>query len=61
MEELKAWPHEGQLWLKWRSNNRSVSEYVVEWVSGDHTDWQRESRGTGRTVIKGNFFSGRSK
>lgn len=56
MEELKASPSEGQLGLKWRSNNRSVSEYVVEWVSGDQTDWQRENRSTRQTVIKGNFF-----
>lgn len=58
MEELKVEPHGGQLWLEWKSHNsKAVSEYVVEWVNADQTDWQREKRSTRRTVIKGNILS----
>lgn len=57
MEELKVEPHGGQLWLEWKSHNsKAVSEYVVEWVNADQTDWQRERRSTRRTVIKGNIL-----
>ncbi|TMS08774.1 hypothetical protein E3U43_006257 [Larimichthys crocea] len=54
VEELKVWPHEGQLQLGWKPpKGRPVSEYVVEWVSGDQRDWQRENRNTRHTFIKG--------
>ncbi|XP_068430392.1 interleukin-6 receptor subunit beta [Clinocottus analis] len=54
--ELKVRPHRGQLWLEWNPPNRmALSEYVVEWVSGDQIDWQRENRNTSRTAIKGNL------
>ncbi len=60
VEELNVWPHGGQLWLNWKSpkspSNRAATEYVVEWVHGDHIDWQRENRTTRQTVIKGNLF-----
>ncbi|XP_041816511.1 interleukin-6 receptor subunit beta isoform X2 [Chelmon rostratus] len=56
VEELKVWPHEGQLWLEWKSpKNIAVSEYVVEWFPGDPIDWQRENRSTTLTAIKGNL------
>lgn len=55
MEELTVWPEGGQLWLKWKtSKNITVSEYVVEWVNTNGTDWQRENRSTRLTFIKGN-------
>ncbi|XP_031731602.1 interleukin-6 receptor subunit beta [Anarrhichthys ocellatus] len=54
--ELKVWPHGGRLWLEWKPpNSTALSEYVVEWVSGDQTDWQRENRNTRHTTIKGNL------
>ncbi|XP_033981679.1 interleukin-6 receptor subunit beta-like isoform X2 [Trematomus bernacchii] len=53
---LKVWSAEGKLWLQWTPPNGSgVSEYVVEWVSGDQTDWQRENKHTRLTAIKGNL------
>ncbi|KAL7376916.1 hypothetical protein ABVT39_018365 [Epinephelus coioides] len=56
VEELKVWPSGGQLWLKWKPpNNINLSEYVVEWVSDDGRDWQREHRNTRQTAIKGNL------
>lgn len=57
VEDLKVWTKDGQMLLEWRSpRSRAVSEYVVEWLSGDHIDWQRESRNINQTVIGGNFF-----
>lgn len=56
VEELKVWPHGGQLWLEWKPpSSTALSEYVVEWVSGERTDWQRENRNSRRTSIKGNL------
>ncbi|KAM9338384.1 interleukin-6 receptor subunit beta [Symphorus nematophorus] len=52
VQELKVWPHEGQLWVQWKSLN-AASEYVVEWVSSGQIDWQRESKRSNRTTIKG--------
>ncbi|XP_042364875.1 interleukin-6 receptor subunit beta isoform X2 [Plectropomus leopardus] len=54
IKELKVWPHEGQLWLEWKPpNSTSPSEYVVEWVSVEETDWQREHRNARNTAIRG--------
>lgn len=54
--ELKVWPQGGRLWLEWTPpNSSSLSEYVVQWVSGEQTDWQRENRTTRRTAIKGDL------
>ncbi|KAM6976332.1 interleukin-6 receptor subunit beta [Tautogolabrus adspersus] len=56
VEELRVWPHEGHLMVEWRPPNSSqVSEFVVEWVRGGETDWQRESKSTTRTNITGNL------
>lgn len=56
VEELKVWAHGGQLWLEWKPPNKTaVSEYVVQWVSGDQMDWQRENRSTRHTAIRGNL------
>ncbi|XP_070780772.1 interleukin-6 receptor subunit beta isoform X2 [Enoplosus armatus] len=56
VEELKVWPHGGQLWLEWKPpKSTGLTEYVVEWVSGDQTDWQREHRNTRLTAIKGDL------
>ncbi|KAA8584712.1 hypothetical protein FQN60_008497 [Etheostoma spectabile] len=53
VEELKVWPHSGQLWLEWKPPfSTEVSEYVVEWVSEGQTDWQKEKRNTRSTAIK---------
>uniref|UniRef100_A0A3B4ZST1 Interleukin-6 receptor subunit beta-like n=1 Tax=Stegastes partitus TaxID=144197 RepID=A0A3B4ZST1_9TELE len=53
VEELMVRPHEGQLSLEWKPpNNRNVSEYVVDWVSDNQLDWQRESGNTTHTFIK---------
>lgn len=52
--ELKVWSEQGQLWVEWTApSSKNASEFVVEWVSGEEMDWQRESRGTRRTAIKG--------
>lgn len=51
------WSEGGQLWLKWKPPKRAVSEYVVEWVTGDQKDWQRETRSTTHTAIKGEFVT----
>ncbi|KAM3600235.1 uncharacterized protein V6R79_019818 [Siganus canaliculatus] len=58
VEELKVQSHGGKLSVEWKfpvSNTTIVSEYVVEWATADHTDWQRENRHTRRTVVKGNL------
>ncbi|TDH01717.1 hypothetical protein EPR50_G00165540 [Perca flavescens] len=58
VEELKVFPHRGQLWLEWKPPNSTklVSEYVVEWwVEGAQIDWQKEKRNTTRTAIKGHL------
>lgn len=58
VEELRVFPERGQLLLEWKPpNNTSVSEYVVEWVTGDKIDWKRENRSTSRTAIRGNLSS----
>lgn len=50
-------PRGGQLELRWRpSGRRAASEFVVEWSSGAHLDWQRESRGTTNTTVRGDVL-----
>lgn len=57
VKELKVWPHGDQLWLEWKPPSRTdVTEYVVQWVRGNQIDWQRESRHTTQTAIKGNHL-----
>lgn len=52
--ELKVWPEQGQLWVEWTAPSfKNASEFIVEWQSGEEMDWQRESRGTRRTAIRG--------
>ncbi|KAM8828071.1 interleukin-6 receptor subunit beta isoform 2-T2 [Spinachia spinachia] len=54
VRELRVRPDGGRLRLDWKPpHGTAVSEYVVEWISGDNTDWQRESRGTRHATIKG--------
>ncbi|KAM9841833.1 interleukin-6 receptor subunit beta isoform 2-T2 [Aulostomus maculatus] len=56
VEALKVWPKEGQLWLSWKPPiNPAVSEYVVQWVSSEGIDWQREKKNTTHTSIKGSI------
>ncbi|XP_072227402.1 interleukin-6 receptor subunit beta isoform X1 [Leuresthes tenuis] len=56
VKELKVWPHGDRLHLEWNiPNNTAVSEYVIEWISDIHMDWQRENRTTRHTTIKGNL------
>ncbi|CAG5867076.1 unnamed protein product [Menidia menidia] len=56
VEELKVWPHDGQLYVEWKPpNSTALSEYVIEWASGSNIDWQRENRTTSRAAIKGNL------
>ncbi|XP_058472693.1 interleukin-6 receptor subunit beta [Solea solea] len=56
VEDLRAWPIDGQMWVEWKphysTRSDRVTEYVVQWVSGDVLDWQRENRSTRLTVIK---------
>lgn len=48
------WPEQGQLWVEWAApSSKNASEFVVEWVSEEGMDWQRESRGARRAAIKG--------
>lgn len=57
VENLKVWPEQGRLWVEWTApSSGNASEYVVEWVSGEEADWQRESGGTTRTAIAGIVF-----
>ncbi|KAL6097387.1 il6st [Pungitius sinensis] len=54
VRELLVRSEGGRLLLDWKPpDSTAVSEYVVEWVSGDNTDWQRENRRTRHTAIKG--------
>lgn len=54
VESIRAWPDDGKLWVEWKApNDHHVTEYVVEWVTGDVIDWQRENRNTTKTFIKG--------
>lgn len=55
VEKMEVRSHKGQLWLEWKPPNRTVSEYVVEWVRDGEIDWQRENGNTNRTVIKGDI------
>lgn len=51
---MRVWPDDGKLWVEWKApNDHHVTEYVVEWVTGDVIDWQRENRNTTKTFIKG--------
>ncbi|XP_077441524.1 interleukin-6 receptor subunit beta isoform X2 [Vanacampus margaritifer] len=56
MEGLKVHPQGDHFLLKWNPpNNTAVTQYVVEWVSANNTDWQRENKNTQQTTIKGNI------
>lgn len=55
IKEIRIWSHNGQLFLEWKHNNTLVSEYVIEWVYDGKIDWQRESKTTRQTAIKGNL------
>ncbi|KAG7240884.1 hypothetical protein INR49_023458 [Caranx melampygus] len=57
VERLTVRSQGGQLWLQWHPPKEAVavSEYVVEWVTGDKKDWQRVAKGTKLTAIKGNL------
>lgn len=54
VEDLEVRPHGDQLEIGWKpSARRKASEYVLEWRNGDDVDWQRESRRTTKSLIKG--------
>uniref|UniRef100_H3CHP3 Fibronectin type-III domain-containing protein n=1 Tax=Tetraodon nigroviridis TaxID=99883 RepID=H3CHP3_TETNG len=56
VEDLEVRPRGGRLELRWRPSSwRTASEYVVEWSSGAGWDWQRESRGTTNTTLRGHL------
>ncbi|XP_062268753.1 interleukin-6 receptor subunit beta [Platichthys flesus] len=56
VRELRGGVQGGQMWLQWKPpNTAAVTEYVVQWVSADGMDWQRENRSTTHTVIKGDL------
>ncbi|XP_077353352.1 interleukin-6 receptor subunit beta isoform X2 [Festucalex cinctus] len=56
MEGLKVHTQGDQFLLKWNApNNTAITQYVVEWVSANDTDWQRENKSTQQTTIKGNI------
>uniref|UniRef100_A0A3P9K601 Fibronectin type-III domain-containing protein n=1 Tax=Oryzias latipes TaxID=8090 RepID=A0A3P9K601_ORYLA len=51
VEELKVWPHEGQLVVEWKPlRNKLLSGYVVEWLSDGRLDWRRVSKTSNRTL-----------
>uniref|UniRef100_A0A3P9JLP5 Interleukin 6 signal transducer n=1 Tax=Oryzias latipes TaxID=8090 RepID=A0A3P9JLP5_ORYLA len=51
VEELKVWPHEGQLVVEWKPlRNKLLSGYVVEWLSEGRLDWRRVSKTSNRTL-----------
>lgn len=56
VEKMEVRPYEGRLRVEWKHPNRTVSEYIVEWVSDDEMDWQRENGTTNSTEIKGTYF-----
>uniref|UniRef100_A0AAQ4NQM3 Interleukin 6 signal transducer n=1 Tax=Gasterosteus aculeatus aculeatus TaxID=481459 RepID=A0AAQ4NQM3_GASAC len=53
--DLKVRPRGGRLQLDWKPpNSTRVSEYVVEWVSGDNIDWaEGKNEKPGAPPIKG--------
>uniref|UniRef100_A0A1A7XCK5 Interleukin 6 signal transducer n=1 Tax=Iconisemion striatum TaxID=60296 RepID=A0A1A7XCK5_9TELE len=54
VEDLGVWPQQGQLFVKWKLIlDRSLTEYVIEWVSGEQINWQRVNKFTSLTAIKG--------
>ncbi|KAM9793544.1 interleukin-6 receptor subunit beta isoform X1 [Syngnathus typhle] len=54
VQGLRVHPQGDQLLLKWNHpNNTAVTQYVVEWVSANDMDWQRENKSTQQTTIKG--------
>lgn len=55
VEKTEVQSHKGQLFLSWKPPNRTVSEYVVEWVSDGERNWQRENGKTNYTAIKGDL------
>uniref|UniRef100_A0A3P8QG96 Fibronectin type-III domain-containing protein n=1 Tax=Astatotilapia calliptera TaxID=8154 RepID=A0A3P8QG96_ASTCA len=55
VEKTEVQSHNGQLFLSWKPPNRTVSEYVVEWVSDGERNWQRENGKTNYTAIKGDL------
>lgn len=55
VEKTEVQSHNGQLFLSWKPPNRTVSEYVVEWVSDGERNWQRENGKTSYAAIKGIF------
>nr|XP_019963736.1 PREDICTED: interleukin-6 receptor subunit beta [Paralichthys olivaceus] len=56
VQQLRVGVQGGQMWLQWTPpNTGTVKEYVVQWLTGDVLDWQRENRSTRHTVIKGNL------
>ncbi|XP_041085854.1 interleukin-6 receptor subunit beta-like [Polyodon spathula] len=64
VEDLKAFPQDGKLWVEWKAPRKSESEYVVEWCammeegggcSTESIEWQRVSALSINTVLKGNI------
>uniref|UniRef100_A0AAQ4P550 Fibronectin type-III domain-containing protein n=1 Tax=Gasterosteus aculeatus aculeatus TaxID=481459 RepID=A0AAQ4P550_GASAC len=55
VSDLKVRPRGGRLQLDWKPpNSTRVSEYVVEWVSGDNIDWaEGKNEKPGAPPIKG--------
>uniref|UniRef100_A0A1A8LW11 Interleukin 6 signal transducer n=1 Tax=Nothobranchius pienaari TaxID=704102 RepID=A0A1A8LW11_9TELE len=54
VEDLSVSPHQGQLFVEWKPIfDKSPTEYVIEWVSGEQINWQRVKKSTSHTAIKG--------
>ncbi|XP_072310111.1 interleukin-6 receptor subunit beta [Eucyclogobius newberryi] len=56
VQRLEVYPDAGKLLVEWTApNNTAVSEYLVQWTSGDQVDWQREKKNVRKTFIRGNL------
>ncbi|XP_051906040.1 interleukin-6 receptor subunit beta isoform X2 [Hippocampus zosterae] len=56
VEGFKVDPQGDTFFLKWNPPKKSaVTQYVVQWVSANGMDWQRENKTTQQTTIKGNI------
>lgn len=55
VEKMEVQFLDGQLLISWKSPNRTVSEYVVEWVGDGERNWQRENGKANCSTIKGIF------
>lgn len=54
VQNLSVYSEEGRLFVEWSApNSTGISEFLVQWTSGNDVDWQRESRNKRKTAIEG--------